>query len=232
MKGMMGFLEKAGLVQRDGNDDAQASASSHDAPADPGSDIPGFVPDPDPAPQGPVVALEAASGMGLEAIYAGAGVPPCVYPAERLIRLLDGLSAMDDGLRRQTILAIDAADDTWTLDDPLRDAAAKAAAIDAHARTLRAGVTQAERETRAQLEALNQRQATAVAEIKRQIGELEALLEREIARGVQDNAALNANLQARQDGAARELDGLQQTAHRLRALPAQFNVNVNPSEGQ
>lgn len=231
MKGMMSFLEKAGLVQREGGEDAEAPAPLHGAQADAAGDIPGFVPDPEPV-QGPAVALETASGMSLDAVYAAAGVPPCIYPAERLIRLLDGLSAMDDGLRRQTIQAIDAADDTWTLDDPLRDAAVKAAAIDAHAQTLRAGVAQSERQTQAQLEALNQRQATTVAEIKRQIGELEALLEREIARGVQENAALNASLQAEQDGAARELDGLQQAAHRLRALPAQFNVNVNPSEGQ
>jgi len=217
MKGMMNLLERAGLVRRDGDE------GEPDAPAQAGAD---------PAPAvaeeaaAPVMPVEASAGMTLEQVYGAANVPPAAYPAERLLRLLDGLKAMDEGLRRQTIHAIDAADDSWTIDDPIRDASAKVAAIEAHAATIHAGVSQAEQQAQTLLAELRQRQEGSAAEIRRQISDLEGLLSRELARGAQEAAALESGLQSTKEAAARELGNLSRAATELRALIAQFKLNT------
>lgn len=93
--------------------------------------------------------------MTLEQIYEAAGVPPCAYPAERLLRLIDGLKAMDDATRLTTMRAIDAADDSWSIDDPQRDAAAKVAALERHAASIRAALAHAEQDRQARRQQLS-----------------------------------------------------------------------------
>ena len=224
MKGMMNLLERAGLVRREGEglesdagpvpEDlghaAHAVAQASSGSSDPGATL---------VTEGPVADV---SGLSLAQIYASAGVAAASYPAERLLRLLDGLKAMEEGTRRQAIAAMDAADDTWTIADPLHDASLKIAAIEAHAATLRAGVTQAEQDTQLTLAAVQQRQDASVSEIKRQITELEGLLARELARGAQESAALAAALQSRREAALHELEGLMRTVGEFRALVSQF----------
>ncbi|HSW06760.1 methyl-accepting chemotaxis protein [Aquabacterium sp.] len=229
----MNLLERAGLVRRvDDPDDMAAGAEGADTSstgsdpagahhADPAAEsstaqAPAF-PAADAAPP-----VEESTGMTLEQVYTAAGVPPCAYPAERLLRLLDGLKAMDPALRHQTIQAIDAADDSWSIEDPQRDAAAKVAAIEAHAASIRIGLNQAEQETQALVSELTQRQDTAVAEIRRQIADLEGLLAREIARGAQQGAGLESALQTKRENANRELRHLAQAMGELNALIAQF----------
>lgn len=227
MKGMLDLLERAGLVRRVGEtEDASAgvpvgeySADAVPAPAPPAPRTP---PTPPAAPATAAPAAQDGAGMSLEQVFAAAGVPACAYPAERLLRLLDGLKAMDEPMRRQTIQAIDAADDSWTIEDPMRDAAAKVASIERYASTIRAGVAQAEQETQVRLRELTQRQESSVAEIRRQIADLEGLLAREIARGAQENAALEAALVAQRDSANRELADLSRAAAAFATLITQF----------
>jgi hypothetical protein len=223
MKGMLDLLERAGLVQRVGGaEDVSAGlpAAEHspDAIAAAAPPAPRAV----PAPATPAPAAQDSTGLSLEQVFAAAGVPVCAYPAERLLRLLDGLKAMDEPMRRQTIQAIDAADDSWTIEDPMRDAAAKVASIERHASTIRAGVAQAEQETQARLRELAQRQESSVTEIRRQIADLEGLLAREIARGAQENAALEAALVAQRESANRELAELSRAAAAFATLITQF----------
>jgi chromosome segregation ATPase len=174
----------------------------------------------------PALPVEPGVSLSLEQIYAAASVPSCAYPAERLLRLLEGLKAMDEGLRRQTIQAIDSADDSWTIEDPKRDAAAKVAALERHAASLRAGLAQAEKDTQERLQALIQRQEGTVAEIRRQIADLEGLLAREIARGAQEQAALDAALQSQREAANHEIGNLSRAAAALTGLIAQFAIPV------
>lgn len=215
----MDLLERAGLVRRVG--DADEIPADSDTP-------PTSEPEPEPAASSAVAEpppVEQSTGMSLEQVYAEAGVPPCAYPAERLLRLLDGLRAMDETMRRQTIQAIDAADDSWSLDDPKRDAAAKVAAIERHAASIRAGMAQAEQDTQARLTELRERQDVSVAEIRRQIADLEGLLAREIARGAQEGASLDAALQATRESAHRELGELSRASTALTGLIAQFGAD-------
>jgi hypothetical protein len=220
MKGMFDLLEKAGLVRRlgetPGADTAlpEEPAGEAHAPAEPEVAM---------EPAGAAAPVEAAApGLTLEQIYAAAGVPPSPYPAERLLRLIDGLKAMDEATRLTTIRAIDAADDSWSIDDPRRDAAAKVAALERHASGVRAALARAEQDTQARREQLAQQQERTLADIRRQIADLEGLLAREIARGTQEHASLEAALHMQREAANQELATLTRTTATLNGLIAQF----------
>ena len=162
--------------------------------------------------------------LGLDAIYSAAGIPPSAYPAERLLRLIDGLSAMDPATRLMAIQAMDAADESWTISDPLADAAAKFQALATHAERLQQGLQQVEQETQRQLDAVTARREQVVGDIRRQIAELEALAAREVERSTQETAEHEARLQSAREAAARELAQLSQTRARLQGLAAQFGA--------
>lgn len=221
MAGLMGFLEKAGLARRVDGGEVELGAEG-DAGVGAGDDTPVG------ATSVPVVPapVPVASGMSLEEVYAAAGVPACPYPAERLQRLLDGLKAMEPAMRLTTIRAIDEADDSWTIDDPVRDAAAKATAIEAHAASIRAGVTASEQEAAGLLGEITQRRDAAVEKISGQISELQGLLGREQERAERDSAAVQSGVKAKREAAARELENLTRVATDMRALVSQFNVNT------
>lgn len=225
MKGMLDLLERAGIVRRVDGEEPGASAAS------PAAEDGGWAgPPPVPAPAAAAAAGDSAAvapaapgpALALDEVYAQAGVPPCAYPAERLLRLIDGLKAMDEATRRTTIQAIDAADDSWSIDDPMRDAAAKVAALERQAAAIRTAVAQAEQQTQAELGALQQRQEGTVAEIRRQIADLEGLLAREIERGAQGAAALDAAITAERQRAQQDLDQLARAAGALTGLITQF----------
>ncbi|MBL8360256.1 MAG: methyl-accepting chemotaxis protein [Rubrivivax sp.] len=220
MKGMFDLLEKAGLVRRLGETPGADTA----LPEEPAAEA--YAPaEPEVAmePAGAAAPVEAAApGLTLEQIYAAAGVPPSPYPAERLLRLIDGLKAMDEATRLTTIRAIDAADDSWSIDDPRRDAAAKVAALERHASGVRAALARAEQDTQARREQLAQQQERTLADIRRQIADLEGLLAREIARGTQEHASLEAALHMQREAANQELATLTRTTATLNGLIAQF----------
>jgi hypothetical protein len=214
MKGMWNVLERAGLVRQEDEEPAAAGPT----PAASGAGEPISI---EILP--PAIPVEALGALPLEQVYQAASVPPAPYPAERLLRLLDGLKAMDEVTRRQAIQAMDAADDSWSIDDPIRDAAAKVAALDAHAGAMRRALAQSEQDTRAEMDRLLKQHEGAVADIKRQIADLEALLSREIARATQEGAAMTAALQSQVESTGRELGTLSRIAGDFRSLIAQFS---------
>jgi len=225
MKGMWNVLERAGLVRNEGLDtqagavlrfdESMALASSEGNVAAPSDSVPASV--------------EDVSGTSLAQIYASASIAQAPYPAERLLRLLDGLRAMDEGTRRQAIQAMDAADDGWTIDDPVDDAAAKVSAIEAHAALVRDRLAQAESDARAENEKRRQQHQATVTDIQRQIRDLEGLLSREIARCAQESAALDAAVQAKVESVARELGMLSRVSSDFRSLVAQFSTGAAKS---
>lgn len=226
MKGMLDFLEKAGLVKKDA---PQATpATDIDTPlthaatplADAGT-----------APGAATPAAGTGAPLDLEHIYATQGVGPSLYPAERLLRLVDGLSAMDEATRHMAITAMDAADESWTIDDPLADAAAKIKALTAHSESIAANLQQLEQETQAHLDTVAQRQEKVVSDIRQQIAELEGLVTRELNRSAQETASLEAQRKAARDQIARDLAEVAQVQQRLQGLASQFGA-VKTSSGE
>lgn len=221
MKGVMGFLEKAGLVRMD---------TSHDSVPSP--------PTPSPvAPAGtaatalPDTAMPVAGApLKLDEIYAKAGVPASLYPAERLLRLIEGLSAMDPATRLMAIQAMDAADESWTIEDPLADARSKAQALSLHAELLQLNLQALERDTQARIGAATAKRDQVVGDIRQQMAELDALMNREVARAAQDIANQEAQLQAAREHTAGQLASLSQLGQQLQNLSAQFGVPAAPKE--
>lgn len=225
MKGMMDLLEKAGLVRN------EYSASDHDlivaqAPELPVSSAPKTVEQVIPKLQ----ELQREVAVSVEQIYSSAGVPTSPYPAERLLRLIDGLRVMDQTTRLQAIQAIDAADDSWTIQDSVKDASTKISVLEAHTKFIRDEIARAELETQTLLSEVRQRHEEAVAEIKRQIAELENLLAREISRSTQECSTLESALQSKKDDAQREISKLSHITNEFQGLITQFNLSLKQGE--
>lgn len=241
MKGVLNFLEKAGLVRNDTQPTTQTAEDPRGRSEPAESWLPPIVrPDKTkgqssaskafesrPEPMGETIANESVK---LEEIYAAEGVPASVYPAERLLRLVDGLSAMDDATRNLAISAMDAADESWTIADPLADARAKVSALQAHSQLLRADLQQLEADTHMRLQAASAKQEEAVSTIRKQILDMEALLARETARGEQENAAQQSQLQALRDQTARKLAAIDVASQRLQSLNAEFSTLALPAQ--
>ena len=218
MKGIVNFLEKAGLVKMD-EPVAAVEEGATESETGAGADFSlGAV------SNQPVLVPGTETPLNFDDIYAQAGVGVSAYPAERLLRLLDGLSAMDQATRLMAIKAMDAADESWTIDDPLADAAAKVQALSQYAGWLQLRLQKVEQETQGRLNDVAARQEKVVGDIRKQIAELEALASREMARAAQDTAEHEGSLRAARDQAATDLAQLNQTSQRLQGLSAQFGA--------
>lgn len=210
-------LEKVGLVERE----AQAAEPAYVEPA-------GDVPPPDPAPTAAAEpALPVASGpiqeqRAFDEIYAAGSVGASPFPAEKLLKILEGLAALEPAARRAAVTALDAADDAWTIDDALLDAERKIRALGEARKQIEEQARAALEESRAAVEAREQKQQDAVARIRQQIADLEGLLEREVARATEEKAALHDAARAAKDACTREVTRLDAEAHRLRRLAEVF----------
>lgn len=168
-----------------------------------------------------------APGKRFDELYQEAGVPPSPFPAERLLRLLDGLRAMDEATRKAAVRAMDEADEQWCIDDPIQDAQRKIAALSAFRQDLAADIAARKEQTAAGIAALHQTHEQTSAEIRRQISELEKLLERETRKTGEQVAALDAETQALERIASTEDARMAQEIARLREIPAQFASHSN-----
>lgn len=158
---------------------------------------------PAPAPV-TAVAGDVAEGRPFDDIYKSAGVPSSPHSAEKLLKVLDGLASMPVDTRRQVVAAMDAADDTWAVADPVLDAQHKVGALQAEKARLVAAVKQAEEKAAADNKAQDDYLASATTEIRRQIEELQKTLESEVAGVTQAKGEIDARLRATREAAARE----------------------------
>lgn len=221
MKGMLGLLEKAGLVRMDPTDHAvDATAPAADVAPDFShrtreETTAGVMSSPQPK-------LPLAAPIALEDIYSKAGVPASNYPAERLLRLIEGLSAMDEPVRLMAIKAMDAADESWTIEDPINDAQAKLKALGLHGELLDLNLQALERDTQKATEAIKARQEKVSTDIRQQMAELEALMAREVAKAAQEVARKEAQLSNARDHTTTELASLAHLTTQLHSLIARF----------
>jgi hypothetical protein len=231
---MLDFLERAGLVTKDMPTEPSATVEPDGTGASPAFAVPTLASN---ATNSVVTSAatempgDGAVPVDLEAIYANGGIAPSLYPAERLLRLVDGLSAMDEATRLMAIKAMDAADESWSIEDPLADAAAKVKALAAHAQQLQTRLQALEQDTQRNLDAIGARMEQTVVDIRKQISELEALVSRASARAAQETALHQAQLRATQNQTARELSEITQVSQRLQALALHFGaLAITPQE--
>lgn len=234
MKGILSLLAKAKLIEL--SEDEQLAASAErpaavpDAPAAPPAEVvetrmhaAGTAA---AAPDLPSLADACADldGATFSDLFASAGVPASPYPAEKLLRLLDGLRAMDAGTRKSAVLAMDAADDNWQIDDCVRDADLKIAALEEHKRRLAEQMQERERQSGELVSQIRVVLDEASTAIRKQIAELEQLLEREVTRAAQETTSVEAGLRAAREATAREARRMDAEIERLREIPNTFKA--------
>lgn len=222
MKGLMDFLVKAKLVEPSADGEADALS---DAPLESGSTLPDALPVDALAPPSSEVAPagEIQESLPFEAIYDQAGMPPSPFPAEKLLRLLDGLRSMDTVTRKAAVMAMDAADDNWSITDPVQDASRKIAALTAYRQGLSQQLDASAQQAGDRIADGKHALENTVAEIRAQIAQLEQLLEREITRSAQEIAAIEGGQRAARETVAREQRRLDQEIERLSEIPSGFS---------
>lgn len=180
-----------------------------------------------PAAEGASVTLETAGSgeiaenTSFETIYASSGVPAITFPAERLLKVLDGLRAMDATNRRAAVVAMDAADDAWSVDDVLADASRKIAALQAHVNQLNAAVSDVQERERAQKAALDKDYEVLRASIAEQIAQLQEAQQLAATEHAQAVSALEAKTMAAVGAAQREQLRIQSEIERLNGIGPQ-----------
>lgn len=157
-------------------------------------------------------------GVSFEALYAGAEVPPSPYAAEKLLKLLNGLRAMDAATRKAAVLAMDAADDAWTIDDVLLDAERKCRTLALGIERVEAQSADVDQRVKGEMIALEQYTQQATETIRRQIAQLEALLHEEVQKAATRGAELQMEARAAREAAARERARYEQEIERLREI--------------
>lgn len=186
-------------------------------------------PPPPPAPVSKAAATTTVpEGRDLSALYAEANIPPCPFPAEKLNRLLEGLKAMDPAMRHAAVMAMDAADDAWSIVDPLQDAQRKVAALQRAKGEIAAIVGASEAQAERDLKAADAYQAEATEKIRAQITELETLLQEELTSVANRRATSQSKLQATREAAAREAARLDQEISALNSLLVAFAPPAAP----
>ncbi|HSY41091.1 MAG TPA: hypothetical protein VLA79_16240, partial [Polyangia bacterium] len=133
------FLQKAGLVE---SEDApfELPPDLTPDPAPPVPDVPVRAPiqaktsgradfsvpaaDAPSAPSGEPDTSDyvLAEGVPIDTLYQQANIEQTSFPIERLQKLIDGLRQLDPTTQKAAVLAMDAADDTWTIEGVLKDA--------------------------------------------------------------------------------------------------------------
>ena len=161
-------------------------------------------------------------GLTFADIYGRQGVAEAQFPVERLLKLVDGLRALDPTTRRAAITAMDVADETWSMDDVLADADAKMAALRGHQRQMQGaadGVVQANRERVAALESSRDGR---LAELRQQIAALEAQIQEAVGSTAADVAKLQSESESNKAALLRETQRIDAHILNLEELVAQF----------
>lgn len=219
MKGIMDLLVAAKLVTL--SDEEMAQTEDNAPPLEEPAPLEVLKTEPEP-PQVRPAECAPAPGKAFDELYREAGIPASPFPAERLLRLLDGLRAMDDATRKAAVRAMDDADEQWTIDDPILDAERKIQALESFRLALDADVSARKEQTAADMATLKAAQEQTSAEIRKQITELEKLLEREMQKTMDKLAALDTESKALERIAGAENARMQQEIARLQEIPAQF----------
>ena len=171
-----------------------------------------------------VVGVE--EGLTFVDIYGRQGVVEAQFPVERLLKLVDGLRALDPTTRRAAITAMDVADETWSMADVLADADAKMAALRAHQRQMQGaadGVVQANRERVAALESSRDGR---LAELREQIAALEAQIQEAVGGTAADVAKLQSESESNKAALLRETQRIDAHILNLEELVAHFRPPV------
>lgn len=165
---------------------------------------------------------EKISKRPFQEIYSAAKIEASVYSAEKMLKLIDGLSSMDGSTRKTAIMAMDAADDAWTIADPVMDAKRKISALGAHQSALDGQVAQLQKQTEQEVQKLDAFSAEAEKSINAQVAKLLEQLKSELEKVSAQKEALRLRLAQNTAVALEEQSRLTSEIQRLENLPKTF----------
>lgn len=203
------LLAASGLVKLDSQEPGENAAP--DFPVE-NAEAAAFVPLPAVlAPEESVVAEQ----KDFSTIYAEAGVPPSPYTAEKLLKLLGGLQSMPQDVRIQAVKAMDAADDSWSVDDAVVDAERKIKALGEAKALIAQQVASAVRNADDEVASIQAEEQSSSVQVRKQIADLTALLDRGTARAAQQIAEVRSGVKTNQEAGERESARLDSEIQRL-----------------
>lgn len=167
-----------------------------------------------------------AEGRPFDEIYQQTNVPDSPFPAEKMIKMLDGLRAMDPNTRKAAVIAMDAADDAWSVDDSVLDAQRKIQALQGATAAMAETVNQAAAQAAANLQSQDTYQSQATDSIRKQIADLEALLQEELQKVAEEKAAIDVGLKGTREAFERETARFNQEIQRLQEISVVFGGAV------
>jgi hypothetical protein len=177
----------------------------------------------------PVGSPAIPEGRPFEEIYAAAGVPVSPYPVEKLLAVVTGLSAMPEPQIRMCVTAMDAADESWTIEDPVADARIKIDVLKAEKQQLLDVVAAVEADGKNEIIAADTHLAETAAFIKEQIDQLQAQLHEQMDATSAAKASIDASIRAAREACARESLRLESEIGRLNRVPNTFGSGLTPA---
>ncbi len=164
-------------------------------------------------------------GVSIELIFQEANVPETPFPIERLAKLIDGLKQLDPVTQKAAILAMDSADDSWTIEGVLKDAQLKTDALRAYADRMNAKATQIQGNIDREIASMTSEKDSSLTDIQAQIADLQRKLEATVAQHATDASGLAAQKQAAQQAAERERQRVTEYSSRINNLIHPFLSN-------
>jgi uncharacterized phage infection (PIP) family protein YhgE len=141
---------------------------------------------------------------------------------EKLLKVLEGLRALPKSSRRAAVLALDSADENWSIADVILDAQRKGRVLRAEQARLSEMVTHAESEASIELQQADEYLHAATAHIREQIAEMELTLAAEVQQVTEQKAEIKARLTASRQSASREHSRLDAEVSRISQIPLTF----------
>jgi hypothetical protein len=138
---------------------------------------------------------------------------------------------MDPHTRKAAVLAMDSADESWTIEDAILDARRKIDALEQAKMRVRSTVQATEESGRRELEETAKYQEEATATIRKQIADLEEMLQKELEGVASQKAAVHSRIEAERAAAAREEKRFDQEIARLNEIPKTFHVQEAVKNG-
>ncbi|MGV3680501.1 MAG: hypothetical protein ACO1PM_12355 [Acidovorax sp.] len=221
------MLAATGLVTLDPEDHAQDDTppEAYSEPEPEREPEPAPAPAPAAAPQ-PMLAPEqsvVAEQKDFADLYREANVPVVAYTAEKLLKLMAGLESMPMEVRKQAVRAMDEADDTWTVDDSVLDAQRKVKALAIAKQKIAQQVASALQNADREIAAIQAEEQDKSTQVRKQIAELTALLDRGVARAAQQMADVRAAARTNQEAGDRESARLDAEMNRLGQIVITFS---------
>lgn len=206
------------IIRRAAEAEARATTSAERPSAAPAEDLPAAGSVDVTAPAG------VEEGLAFADIFARQGVAEAAFPVERLLKLVEGLRTLDPATRRAAIMAMDVADETWSMEQVLADADTKIAALRGHQRHQQGVADALVQANRDRIAGLESSRDARLAELRQQIAALEAQIQDAIGSTAAEVAKLQSESESNKAALTRESQRVDAHILNLEELVAQFRT--------